>query len=376
MCAARSRRRPLRFVASSLRRLPLTGPDTLLKGALVQTLEELNEEFFKNVDQIATELLVGFDLKHSGNVDGLHVPLLRWLDFRLRTIDPRLRQIYASDRFPKSLDGPVASAFRSLERTIQNGDDINPFQSKGLLRSDSSGKRRSERTDLLWADWGIHHLHLAEASTDDYFSARGDFLLFAMFGVAVALFIDIRPHSGDSLLFAREDLIRVVARNWPAVIEPFELKGMLAREREASDGDRKVLRKSGLDAPLVIDGKAYFSPGGGVTTASTPGKVTDAMLKLRRNVRALAQHILEPGGQFLTALPKARRQACHFSMQLTPRGVAVCERSIDHAWTFPDAKFDGTDTFFAEISDALSPPWVKQALQEAVTRARTDAQAS
>lgn len=64
-----------------------------------------------------------------------------------------------------------------------------------------------------------------KASTDDYFSARGDFLLFAMFGVDAALLIDVLPHSGDSLLFAREDLIRVVARNWPAVIEPFELKG-------------------------------------------------------------------------------------------------------------------------------------------------------
>ncbi|KVE63648.1 hypothetical protein WI97_18525 [Burkholderia vietnamiensis] len=359
-----------------MRRLPLAGPDTLLIGGLVQTLEELNEEFFKNIDQIATELLVGFGLKHSGDVDGLHVPLLRWMDFRLRTIDPRPRQIYASDRFPKSLDEPVASALRSLERAIQNGDDINPFQSKGLLRSDSSGKRRSERTDLLWADWGIHHLHLAEASTEDYFSARGDFLLFAMFGVDAALLIDILPHLGDSLLFAREDLIRVVARNWPAVIEPFELKGMLAREREATDGDRKVLRKSGLDAPLVIDGKAYFSPGGGVTTASTPGKVTDAMWKLRRNVRALAQHVLEPGGQFLMALPEAGRQASHFSLRLLPEGVVVYEHSTDRAWTFPDAKFDGTGTLFAEISDALSPPWVKQAIQEAVTRARTDAQVS
>lgn len=335
----------------------------------MQTLEELNEAFFHNVDHIAADLLAGFGLSHSGDVDGLHVPLLRWMDFRLRTIDPRPRQIFASDRFPKELDDPVASALRSLERAIRNGDDINPFQSKGLLRSDSSGKRRSERTDLLWADWGIHHLHLAEASSDDYFSARGDFLLFAMFGVDTALLIDILPHSGDSLLFAREDLVRVVARNWPAVIEPFELKGMLAREREATDGDRKILRKSGLVAPIVIEGKAYFSPGGGLTSASAPGKINNAMSKLRRNVRTLAQEVLEPGGQFLTAVPEERRQACHFSMQLTPRGVAVYERSTDRAWVFPDAKFDGTDTFFAEISDALSPLWVKQAIQGAMARA-------
>ncbi len=101
----------------------------------MQTLEELNEEFFRNVDQIAADLLTGFGLKHSGDVDGLHVPLLRWMDFRLRTIDPRPRQIYASDRFPKSLDEPVASALQSLERAIRNGEDINPFQSKGCMPS-------------------------------------------------------------------------------------------------------------------------------------------------------------------------------------------------------------------------------------------------
>ncbi|MCW0131858.1 hypothetical protein [Burkholderia pseudomallei] len=338
----------------------------------MQTLEELTGEFLENVDQIAAELVAGFGLKHSHEVDGLQTPLLRWLDFRLRTIDPRPRQIHVSDRFPKSLDELTAQALGSIERAIRNGDDINRFQSKGLLRSDSSGKNRSERTDLLWADWGIHHLHLAEESTDGYFSARGDFLLFAMFGLDVALFVDIHPHAGDPLLFAREDLIRVVTRNWPAIMEPFELKGMLVRERPVSDDDRKVLRKSGLDAPLVIDGKAYFSPGRGVTSASTPGKVTDAMWRLRRNVRALAQQVTQTDGQFLAVLPEACWQTCHFSLRLLPSGVVVHERSTDYAWTLPDAKFDGTDTLLAEISDALSPPWVKQAVQEAVSSAKSE----
>lgn len=63
------------------------------------------------------------------------------------------------------------------------------------MRSDSSGKNRNERSDLLWADWGIHHLHVAEKQTDNaaYFSARADYLLFVMFGRDVALFVDVHP---------------------------------------------------------------------------------------------------------------------------------------------------------------------------------------
>jgi hypothetical protein len=131
------------------------------------------------------------------------------------------------------------------------------------MRSDSSGKNRNERTDLLWADWGIHHLHVAEKQEGGqaYFSCRGDFLLFAMFGQDFALFVDVQPHStdpehGDPSRFAREDLIRVVARNWPPIVEPFQLRGVLVSERQISDVDRKLLRKSGIDAPLVIDGTA------------------------------------------------------------------------------------------------------------------------
>ncbi|WP_193352952.1 hypothetical protein [Paraburkholderia xenovorans] len=340
-------------------------------GVLDRALtDELTGEFLKNVDEIATELITGFGLKHSLAVAGLQTPLLRWMDFRLRTIDPRPRQIYASDNFPKSLDEPTVKALRSIEQAIRNGDDINPFQGKGLLRFDSSGKNRSERTDLLWADWGIHHLHLGEASTDQYFSSRSNYLLFAMFFADAALFIDVLPHSGDPLLFAREDLIRVVARNWPVVVEPYRLRGTLIPERQFDDNDRKMLRKSGIEAPLIIGGKAYSSPGRGVTSASTPGKVTDAMFRLRRNLRFLAQQVLEPEGQFLAPFDEESRRDCQFSLRLCPEGLVVYERSRDHAWTLPDAKFDGNDTYFAEISDALSPPWAKQSIQEAITRAQ------
>jgi len=337
----------------------------------MQTLDDLVKEFQENADRIAEELIAGFGLKHKRVVEGLQTPMLRWLDFRLRMIDPHPREIYLSDRFPKWLDEPTAGALRAITQAILNGDDVNPFQGKGLMRYDTSGKKRTERTDLLWADWGIHHLHVAEKQVDPkfYFSARSGFLLFAVFRRDAALFVDVQPHSGDPLVFEREDLIQVVARNWPSVLEPFELKSVLFPERQVSDEERKLLRKSGIEAPLLINGKAYFAPGHGVTSASTPGRVTDAIVRLRRNLKALAEQVFDPSGQFQAVLPAARHNETHFSLRVLPEGVVVYEKSTDRAWTFPDAKFDGTDSYFGEISNALTPPWVKQAMKEAAGKA-------
>jgi hypothetical protein len=327
----------------------------------VHTHKELFQRFLANVEDVAAQLVSGFRLTHNGPQS----PIFRWLDFRLRTIDPRPRAVYFSDNFPKPLDASTSRQLQKLEQEIRNGHDVNPFQSKLLMRNDSSGKRRAERTDHLWADWGIHHLHISDRPTDGtYFSPRSDQILFAWFGRDVALFIDVLPHSGDDLRFSREELIRVVARNWPEVLAPFELKAV-ASGVPPSDEERKMLRRAGIDAPLYIDGKVYFAPGHGVTSASTSGKVTDAAYRLRRNVQALAHHVLAPDGVFLAALPSGNGTVGRFSLQLHHVGVVVHEETTGVAWTFPEAKFNGLDCAFAQVADALTPPWVTRAIQNA-----------
>jgi hypothetical protein len=335
----------------------------------MQDVVALLDEFCQNLDQIATTLVVGFNLKHKREVEGLSEPLLRWLDFRARIIDPRPRQIYHSDQFPKALDERTGRAMRMLEDKINAGEDVNAYQGKGLLGFDFSGKRRGSRTGLLWADWEIHHLHLTDAPVEQgsSFSERTDSLLFTIFYADAALFIDVAPHNQDTV-FSRQELFEIVARNWPAVLERHRLKGTLIPGREWTDKERHQLRKSGIEAPLIIGGKAYFAPGGGITSASTPGKVTELLMRLRRNVKDLAKQVLEPTGQFLLAIPESARPEGHFSLGLTPRGLAVIERQTNRGWTFPDAKYDGMDSQFAQISDCLTPPWVKVAMIEAEAR--------
>ncbi|SAK48257.1 hypothetical protein AWB78_00863 [Caballeronia calidae] len=333
----------------------------------MQDADALVSEFLKNVDQIAGKLIKFVGLRHTDTVNHLNAPLLRWLDFRLRFIDPRPRQIFLSDEFPKTLSPSAKRAFDVIKVKVAIGENINAHQGTGLVDFDTSGKKRAARTDLLWADWGIHHLHLDldPHPKREYFSRRADYLLFAVFGHDYAAFVDVLPHRGDDLLFARQRLIEIIGTNWPELIERFQLKRVLASNQEISDQHRHELRRSGLDAPLIVAGKAYFAPGGGVTSASTPGLVTESMFRLKQNVRSLAHCVLDPRGQFLGALPERDQIRSHFSLELSPRGIVVFERTTNRGWAFPDAKGDSTDSYFAELSDCLTPAWVKDALLKA-----------
>ncbi|MCI0152208.1 hypothetical protein KNO81_41095, partial [Paraburkholderia sediminicola] len=99
----------------------------------MQTHEELGIEFIENIERIAEILVDGFGLKHGRKVDRTLSSLLRWTDFRLRFIAPNPRKIFVSDKFPLALDAETEQALHKIEKKITAGEDVNPFQGKGLM---------------------------------------------------------------------------------------------------------------------------------------------------------------------------------------------------------------------------------------------------
>ncbi|WP_156954419.1 hypothetical protein [Paraburkholderia acidipaludis] len=336
----------------------------------MQDANILRQRFATDADEIARSLIKALDLTHSGKIEHLAEPLTRWLDFRLRIIDPRPRRVHLSDCFPKTLDIQTGQALRSMVEAIKRGDDINHFQSKSLIYSDPSGTRRGGRTDLLWGDWGIHHLHIAEQPSNHVpgFATRSDHLLFLLAFRDDVLFIDVRTHAEGSTLFSDQELVQVVARNWLEVMQPFELKNVLAGGFAPTSEERMQLRRSGIATPLEIDGKVYIGPGLGITSASTPAKVTLAKDRVIRNIVRLAELVAEPSGQFQQAIPESIRDRAQFSLALMPLGIGLFEEETKHGWIFPEMKFDGTDSLLAELSDSFTPPWIKKAMMEAQQR--------
>ena len=195
----------------------------------MQIEEELRIKFRQDFRAIALDFIEDYGLRYQEEAENLADPELRWIDFVLRYIPQNPRQVIRSHGFPADLDGPTESAIREMEDRFEQGIDVNPYQSKGLIFfNDTSGLNEQKRTDLLWADWGIHHLHLPEHSQiqKGYFSPRSKALLLCLVLENEVAFIDVKSH-GEGSPFSEQDLLEEMVASWPEFMESYRLKGIL-----------------------------------------------------------------------------------------------------------------------------------------------------
>lgn len=325
---------------------------------------ELASEFQRNIDSISIELINAFSLKFKQDIPNLSSPLSRWLDFRFRYVDPQPRQIVLSKKFPKkNLPDSTKSAFKKICKLIRTGRDINPYQGRGLiLRHDYSGGQRDARTDLLWADWGIHHFHLSNVPIpkDQYFSRPADYLAFCIVGGNLIAFIDVLRHPTKEG-FANPDLIATVAANWPEYMNQFKLNGIIPGQ-PLTQAEIHGLRSNGCSPSLTINNATYMGPGMGLTSAVTPLKVTIAADRVREFTRELAVAVCDPSGQFRTEDILKLEVPPVFSLAPTARGLVVYESNTKHAFFLPKAAPYQAPTPMEGFHDLVLPNWACKAL--------------
>ena len=328
----------------------------------MQTQNDLEADFQNDINRIVNGLINDYSLRYEQEVLNLSDPLVRWLDFVLRYIPRTPRTILASKKFPKILDVETERALHKLEQLIQNGGDINPYQSKGLiLHKDTSGNKRQQRTDLLFADWGVHHFHLTDTPipNNSYFSDRSDWVLFCMVGSDFIGFIDIKHH-GQKDVFSDPDLIKIVAENWPEIMERYKINGIVGMQSGSetySSEEIDALRKSGLGSILKIGNHFYAAPGMGVTSASTSTRVSMSKNKIRKYVRELAKMVFDPVSQFKTESLASGITNPEYCLSLTKQGMAVYEKSENKAFVLPRATNVDNQNFLAELHDLVVPSW-------------------
>lgn len=193
-----------------------------------------NIDLIKDIDEVAEKAIEAFELTYVKSAhSNLHDPLLRWCDFALRYIVPQKRTIYKSDRFPVNISDDAKTGLQRIEDLFIAGGDVNPYQSKTLtLFNDTSGKKEKKRTDGLWADWDIHHLHLPlnPVNPSKKYSDRSEWILFLKVYDNAVLFIDVKHHDKDVEpdLFSQRNLMQTFIRNWPEQAERYEMKGVVA----------------------------------------------------------------------------------------------------------------------------------------------------
>ena len=204
------------------------------------------------------------------NADPSHLAS-RYLEMRIRRIEPVPRTVHFSDEIHDSLgtlardSDPKSSAEAReawgtvfyLRHLFATGGTVMPHLSDRVSNT--------ETTDgLLW-DYAIHHLHLSRNVGKNGFVQRADWLLFAIVADQEVFFVDVRPHTDpEELLWVRQDLLAIVHRNWPELTANRVLHGVTGST--VTDIEKKELRRKNVNMVHQIGGRAVAPLGWGTST--------------------------------------------------------------------------------------------------------------
>jgi len=286
--------------------------------------------------------------------------MLRWVDYRLRYIDPAprvtLRTRGFSDRVPSDAR-PALEAFISLS---ERGGDLNPYQSKTLQLNDTSGKTSRVRTDLLWADWGINHAHLTlePIAEGARYSTRSNWILFFFIRGSEIFLIDVLPH--DNGIFESFDLLEKLLTDWPDLTGT-RIQNIIGISKPTSTDPSSIrdLRRGGVNQAFEINGNFYFSPGLGVTSASTSGRVTMVRDNIYQWGKILWKSIHDKNSPFYKKAIEQGISEPIFNIHFDERGlVLVCDKL---GFRFPTST-DGDIRTHLQYN--LLPEWAAEKLSE------------
>lgn len=308
---------------------------------------------------ITSTLILDFGLKYGQEDLKLNDPLLRWMDFRLRYMPPSPRKFSVAKNFPTNHSADVAAALRHFKELVESGADLNPYQGKGLtLFDDISAKKKKDRTDLMWADWGITHFHLTTAPlmSAAYFSARSEWLLFAIASENVFAAIDIRRHDEPNV-FSRVELVTSLVDSWPEMMARFEAKGVLPSTQTLTSAEYAKLRNAGINTFVSVNGKSYLGPGMGLTTAATPLRAQLAIDHIKMHLNDLSQRLLDPRSEYNLGAKSIAVDENSFALKTSCHGIALVDLRLNKAWIPPPAHLDLNNNL-TRVSELLLPTWL------------------
>lgn len=270
-----------------------TGADVANQG------DTVHMDFLADLTEVVRGCFAEDGIEYGGSGDPGELAAL-YCETRIRRIIPRPRQVHLSDELHSSL-GRLAretdadkrdealEAWRTvfaLRHRLVSGERVTEFLSKGVAEATS-------RDGMLW-DFGMHHFHLRRRlEQSGRFVKRSDYLLFAIIADDAAYFVDVRKHHDpEGLGWVRQDLLRIVHSNWPALVESHELGGVTGDR--LTDHEKMPLRSRNLNHVSKFVGKAIAPIGWGVMANGSSAWCRAWGLKL---IHEIKQHERYLGGQ-------------------------------------------------------------------------------
>jgi hypothetical protein len=185
------------------------------------------------------------------------------LEVAIKYFNVQLRDISATPRRVErarslTFEPQYAAAIGEIERKSTAGEDLSPHLSKRLVDLNYH--------DSLLNDWGLHHLHLSTTIGPSGFVDRTGPLLFARVTDEAFYMVAVQDHGG----WTNRILLEEVLANWPELLEPFEMRGVVGLATDVSEKDHAKLRKGNVQTFTTLsNGKVYFPMGGGYNTAGS-----------------------------------------------------------------------------------------------------------
>jgi hypothetical protein len=173
----------------------------------------------------------------------------------------------------------VHQGFSALLEKIMKGSDLSPHLSTKLKRADYN--------DMLLNDWDIHHLHLGEIIESDGFVNRTGLVLFIRLTATCAYLIVIARHG----TWSNRDMIKILHDNWPDSLEDHTIKGVVGIEKNPTSEEIDALRKANINSVIEIDGKFYFSIGGGYLASGVSMVVMHQVDRIMIRIHDFEKHV-------------------------------------------------------------------------------------
>ena len=168
----------------------------------------------------------------------------------------------------------LLEGYNLLLDEIRNGIDIMPRASRQ--------QRNNNHKDELLLDWGVHHLHLGRnkiaTGKNKGMIEGGKYIAFVLFDKNQAYVIGIYDHNS----WADENILKVIAENWPHILAPYKIPRN--HDETIIAIDRKLMRSHRINVPIMINSELYFGPGGGF---SMSGFCSDDSEKASNILRSL-----------------------------------------------------------------------------------------
>lgn len=225
----------------------------------------LKIKLWNDLEAIAKSLCELHSLHYDVNEE---ISIRRWISYVARLVEPKERFTYFSNGFWTRIPKECIPAIHLLANKFEYGENVNSYQSK-TIKLNNFSEKKGRRTDLLWADWNIHHFHLTTATLDvkEEFSPRSEYLLFAYVGNDYVCFLDVKHHKDDDC-FSDPIFIQQIIESWPQLAESKRIKGISIGDK-LNAKEIAQFRKAGLLAPISLNGNVYMM-GQGISTAGTP----------------------------------------------------------------------------------------------------------